>query len=122
MRSSLTKPIPLKSNYVDFLGKLFNVILVKEKRPPLQKSAAWLIEPTVAPAHLHLLPYFWQMRPSKQPAPINFVDRARRQAAGISRVLRLQCADGAPAHARRKSLMPLTQALELRAAHKYGAY
>src|SRR5262249_37865195 len=39
-------PSPSKSNYVNFLGKLFNVILVKEERPPLQKSAAWLIEPT----------------------------------------------------------------------------
>jgi hypothetical protein len=25
---------------------VFNVILVKEERPPLQKSVAWLIEPT----------------------------------------------------------------------------
>ena len=46
MRSSLTNPSPSKSNYVNFLGQLFNVILVKEERPPLQKSAAWLIEPT----------------------------------------------------------------------------
>src|SRR5215469_15237165 len=46
MRSSLTNPSPSKSNYVNFLGKLFNVILVKEERPPLQKSAAWLIGPT----------------------------------------------------------------------------
>ena len=44
MRSSLTNPSPSKSNYVNFLGRLFNVILVKEERPPLQKSAAWLIE------------------------------------------------------------------------------
>jgi len=49
MRSSLTNPSPSKSNYVNFSGKLFNVILVKKERPPLQKSAAWLIEP-------------WQMR------------------------------------------------------------
>ncbi len=46
MRSGLTNPSPLKSNYVNFSGKLFNVILVKEERPPLQKSAAWLIEST----------------------------------------------------------------------------
>jgi len=60
MRSSLTNPSPSKSNYVNFSGKLFNVILVKEERPPLQKSAAWLIEPT-DPAHLHLNAlFFWR--------------------------------------------------------------
>jgi hypothetical protein len=74
MRSSLTNPSPSKSNYVNFSGKLFNVILVKEERPSLQKSASWLIEPTIAPAHLH----FWQMR------------RAQRQRAYYERQLPLQ--------------------------------
>src|SRR5215469_12839815 len=57
MRSSLTSPSPSKSNHVNFSGKLFNVILVKEERLPLQKSAAWLIEPTDrAPPALPLPP------------------------------------------------------------------
>ena len=44
MRSGLTKPILLKKQLRKVLAKkLFNVILVKEERPPLQKSVAWLI-------------------------------------------------------------------------------
>jgi hypothetical protein len=66
MRSGLTNPSPLKSNYVNFSGKLFNVILVKEERPPLQKSAAWLIEPTDRARSPSSIPIFGRCAPSNQ--------------------------------------------------------
>jgi hypothetical protein len=47
MRSSLTKPIPLKEQRRNLLEKLFNVILVKQEWPALGKSVAWLISAAV---------------------------------------------------------------------------
>jgi hypothetical protein len=50
------------------VGKLFNVILVKEERPPLQKSAAWLMEPTDRARSPSSIPLFLTGARSKQPA------------------------------------------------------